>query len=493
VGYYTSSFKLAQNVKDILLKFGILARVNDCMGGYKKKDGSMFRRRTYQVCIRDIYYVKKFITEIGFYGKKNIVANKIMVLSENGTGSLNDMIPADIWKMLREKFKQYRKTRCGCRKKYRRNVYLNIKNDYGHCGNLNKGMSRETLRKIAGYLDDDAELLSICNSDIYWDRIKSIKKVGDKHVYDIEMPGNHNFISNNIVTHNSNTMLNIAANCWSHPNDPVLIVPLEMPRDMWFSRLLSRQTGIPFEKVIHPHKSNLSDIEFERMASFKKTYADNINRMFIMDPSRRVPVSVIRSEIEKHIEIFKPRLVVVDYIANLIPELHYRNARPDLQIGEMLKDLRIMGRPGAMHDRGFGVVSGAQIGREALKRIRKLAVNKQSFYSEDLRGSHEYSADADNIFVQQEDEKMLGERMFLYNVKTRYGKKTFSNGERRAVLEIKPEICLVRSLNLPTGNSVDMFNKLDDISSKDDLDFTAITPDNVSSDADVDDIIGSGS
>lgn len=41
------------------------------------------------------------------------------------------------------------------------------------------------------------------SSDIYWDKIVSIKPLGVEKVYDIEVPGYHNFVAENIVIHNS--------------------------------------------------------------------------------------------------------------------------------------------------------------------------------------------------------------------------------------------------------------------------------------------------
>ena len=138
-------------------------------------------------------------------------------------------------------------------------------------------------------------------------------------------------------------------------------------------------------------------------------------------------------------------MVVVDYIANLIAEDRYKTERNDLQIGEMLKDLRHMGRKNSITKEGFAVVSAAQIGREGLKRIRKLGIAKATFYSEDLRGSHEYSADADNIFGQMEDVSQPNEQLKLVVIKSRYGPKTFTDGSLQATLSISPEISLIRS------------------------------------------------
>jgi replicative DNA helicase len=40
-------------------------------------------------------------------------------------------------------------------------------------------------------------------SDVCWDPIASIKPDGTGKVYDLEVPGHHNFVANNIVAHNS--------------------------------------------------------------------------------------------------------------------------------------------------------------------------------------------------------------------------------------------------------------------------------------------------
>ena len=43
----------------------------------------------------------------------------------------------------------------------------------------------------------------LAESDIYWDRIVSIESDGEERVYDLTVPGHHNFIANNIIVHNS--------------------------------------------------------------------------------------------------------------------------------------------------------------------------------------------------------------------------------------------------------------------------------------------------
>ena len=43
----------------------------------------------------------------------------------------------------------------------------------------------------------------LAESDIYWDEIVAIEPIGETEVYDLTVPGLHNFIANNIVVHNS--------------------------------------------------------------------------------------------------------------------------------------------------------------------------------------------------------------------------------------------------------------------------------------------------
>ncbi len=44
---------------------------------------------------------------------------------------------------------------------------------------------------------------TLAESDVYWDRIASIEPDGVEEVFDLTVPGNHNFVANDIVVHNS--------------------------------------------------------------------------------------------------------------------------------------------------------------------------------------------------------------------------------------------------------------------------------------------------
>jgi replicative DNA helicase len=305
------------------------------------------------------------------------------------------------------------------------------------------------------------------------DNIKTHIKELDEAMVVGFAPGTLTLFCGDVGGHKTNMMLNVGSNVWQFSKKNVLFVPLEMPREKYYQRFISRFLKIPFDRLEHPTLLNDEEIKQLSCSSAKITEisAKNDASVYMMEAPDQIPVSVIKREIEKHIDIFKPHVVVVDYIANLIPDLNVfrKKERDDLEIGYMLKSLRVMGKPGAITNEGFAVVSGAQIGREALKRVRRSGAGKTAFYSEDIRNSHEYSADADNIFAQMEDPQQQGHRLYLYVVKARYGKKTFGNNSHKAVLEIKPEISLIQSINnsFCTTKHDEILNKVNDIASLD--------------------------
>jgi replicative DNA helicase len=256
-------------------------------------------------------------------------------------------------------------------------------------------------------------------------------------------PGTLTLLCGDVGGYKSTMMLNIGAHVWWNEKHNVLHIPLEMPHDLMLTKLVSRQTNTPFDLLKNP--SEMSDKQNEFVLGVKKKWLDHESSFWIMDSYEdRTKVSVIRHMIERNLDLFKPRLVIVDYIANLRPD-NANQGRNDLEIGEMLKDLRHMGKPGVVHDEGFAILSGAQLGREALKRVRRQGGDKASFHSEDIRGSHEYSADADTMYAQFIDDKQPDDKLIIYCVKSRYGKKTFPNGTAKAFLELKPELSLIRS------------------------------------------------
>ena len=68
-----------------------------------------------------------------------------------------------------------------------------------------KGYLRETISAI-GKILKDKEILELAQSDIYWDKIVEIKRIGKEKTFDLTIEGTHNFVANDIIVHNSHAV-----------------------------------------------------------------------------------------------------------------------------------------------------------------------------------------------------------------------------------------------------------------------------------------------
>ncbi|WP_413174623.1 replicative DNA helicase [Anabaena azotica] len=73
-----------------------------------------------------------------------------------------------------------------------------------YCGSTlyKANLSRERALKVANIVES-SELLTLANSDVYWDEIVAIIPDEEQEVFDLTVPHLHNFIANNIIVHNS--------------------------------------------------------------------------------------------------------------------------------------------------------------------------------------------------------------------------------------------------------------------------------------------------
>jgi len=188
------SKEIIKQISHLLLRFGIVNRFRQRKIRYKEKINI-----AYELYIEG-QFVKKFIEEIGFTGKKKIRAKKALEGFKLKIRNPNkDNIPKEIWQRYKPSISW---TKIG--------EALNYKFPKSVREALRYSPSRNKLSKIA-QADDNEEIYNLANSDIHWDSIVSIEKmVGNFDVYDLTCPNYNNFIANDIVVHNSYTMGSIA-------------------------------------------------------------------------------------------------------------------------------------------------------------------------------------------------------------------------------------------------------------------------------------------
>lgn len=186
--YSTTSRKLAGQVQTLLLRLGILSTIRT-----SRKKGY---RINYNVHVQGKENQLLFLNKIGIYGKKSrFLAEALKFLNKKKANPNLDVIPKEVWKRIAIIKENYNLS-------WRDVARTVLKTSY--CGStlFKHGVSRARMARIAAYLKDPI-LLKLQNSDIFWDEIISIKKIGEAKVYDATIEATHNFIANNIFIHNS--------------------------------------------------------------------------------------------------------------------------------------------------------------------------------------------------------------------------------------------------------------------------------------------------
>ncbi len=185
--YSTNSIKLARGVSHLLLRLGIISTIQ---AGHKKgyKD-------VYMVTIQDKDNLERFLTKVGCTGTKATkVKEALAILVDIKGNPNNNIIPKSVWSYIKRVSKEKGFTTRSFAEE------LGIK--YNGTAIYNNGIGRERLLKIAKILKDDY-LTNLATSDVYWDKVKSIEKLGLEEVYDMTVPGMVNFVANDILVHNS--------------------------------------------------------------------------------------------------------------------------------------------------------------------------------------------------------------------------------------------------------------------------------------------------
>jgi DNA-directed DNA polymerase III PolC len=72
-------------------------------------------------------------------------------------------------------------------------------------GKLKAGDQVATAPEGIAEIIGSRDLARLASSDLYWDRIVEIELVGERETYDLQIEGDHNFLANHFVVHNSHS------------------------------------------------------------------------------------------------------------------------------------------------------------------------------------------------------------------------------------------------------------------------------------------------
>ncbi|MFB6180572.1 MAG: ATPase, T2SS/T4P/T4SS family [Candidatus Nanohalobium sp.] len=161
--------ELIEDIQTLLLIDGIRGRARD--------SGKMRAMR-----ISDLKGLKKFEDRIGFL--QDYKNENLSLEDRESTHDTTDVVPLPR-DMLEELCTET---------EMNRQDYVTRGNDLG----------RQKLKQVVGRSETAEKISQFADSDIFWDQVKSVEKVSEEEtVYDISVPGDENFITSNILAHNT--------------------------------------------------------------------------------------------------------------------------------------------------------------------------------------------------------------------------------------------------------------------------------------------------
>jgi intein/homing endonuclease len=206
--YDTASKVLAEQIQHLLLRLGIVARVYERARRYR--DGTF---TGYTVTVTGSENLQLFSTGIAalFLMTKKRTLAKELADAATEARMTRDAVPAGVRSIVREApladgrtWKEIETATSLCMREMTFDDPKKI------------GFRRNVVAEIGAHLASKA-LVDLGRSDLYWDRIVSIEPAGVQETYDLTIEGDHNFLANDFVVHNSHSSsfaLLVYASAW---------------------------------------------------------------------------------------------------------------------------------------------------------------------------------------------------------------------------------------------------------------------------------------
>ena len=187
VYFSTSSEALARDIAALLLRFNIIARI----GLVHQSKG----RPVWTVDINSAEQQLRFLDKVGAFGPRVTQAEALISTLTGKQANTNvDTLPVEVFENV--------KACMNAQGISHRNMAALRGTSYGGSSHFKFSPSRKTLAGYAELLNDQA-LLSIAESDLFWDRVIMIEPDGLEEVYDLTVPGPASWLADGIVSHNS--------------------------------------------------------------------------------------------------------------------------------------------------------------------------------------------------------------------------------------------------------------------------------------------------
>jgi replicative DNA helicase len=223
--------------------------------------------------------------------------------------------------------------------------------------------------------------------DVTWDAVASIEPLCEQETYDLTVPGDHNFVANDIVVHNSALMANFCENAALEGKKAVALFSLEMSESELAQRFIASQASIKGDDL---RKGN---VPASRWPKILQASARLANSPLYIDDSSDLSVLDVRAKARRLAQQHADGLglIVIDYLQLMRASGQVDNRVE--QISQISRGLKTLAR-----ELQVPVIALSQLNRGVEQRTDKRPVLS------DLRESGAIEQDADLVMFIYRDE-----------------------------------------------------------------------------------------
>jgi replicative DNA helicase len=184
VHFSTCSRGLADDVAALLLRLGIVARIQTVTSGYQNP--------MHMVWVHGVEKQMQFLRTVGSFGPRVGPAEGLLCALAGVRANTNvDTVPEEMLWRVRSLIQQQGVSR---RRMAEMLGQANV--------SFRNAPSRTLMAEYAQVLDDRL-LKDVAANDIFWDRLLSVELVGEEDVFDLTVPDTSVWLADGIVSHNS--------------------------------------------------------------------------------------------------------------------------------------------------------------------------------------------------------------------------------------------------------------------------------------------------
>ncbi len=373
IGYTTISKRLAEDVQHLLLRLGIVASIRTLRR--EVYEGTETVAREVRITSRD--GLDRFAALIPVVGKQAKLARVAEFGAARRPKVYIDTLPVAVWdEILAAK---------GDR------TWSEVSRSTGRPSNHNwhvrrRGVSRALLSELATATASQ-ELEHLATSDLWWDEIASIEPLGAQETYDLTVPGDHNFVANDVVVHNSALMANFCENAALEGKKAVALFSLEMSESELAQRFIASQASIKGDDL---RKGNVPNSRWPKIMQASSRLASS---PLYIDDSSDLSVLDVRAKARRLAQQNADGLglIVLDYLQLMRAGGSVDNRVE--QISQISRGLKTLAR-----ELQVPVIALSQLNRGVEQRTDKRPVLS------DLRESGAIEQDADLVMFIYRDE-----------------------------------------------------------------------------------------